>query len=49
MTRAGSRGSPPGPLDPALYSHGSAIVNTLQQLAGAAGAAAQVTGPVPAR
>ncbi|MBA4854161.1 DHA2 family efflux MFS transporter permease subunit [Nocardia farcinica] len=30
-------------LDPALYSHGSAIVNTLQQLAGAAGTAVFVS------
>lgn len=32
-----------GSLDPGLYSHGSALVNTLQQLAGAAGTALFIT------
>ena len=32
-----------GPLPPALYSHGSALLSTLQQVAGAAGTALQVT------
>lgn len=32
-----------GPLPPALYSHGSAILSTLQQVAGAAGTALLVT------